>query len=81
MKTRIKSIAAFLIIALFTINPAATFAQNGDPPPPPGGHGQNGNQVPGGGAPVGCGLMVLTALSAAYGGKKVYNFRKKSLTD
>ena len=49
-----------------------------DPPPPPSG-GLNGNQgVPGGGAPIGEGILLLTALGAAYGGKKWY-FTKKQL--
>jgi len=78
MKTLIKSISAFLIIALLTINPTATFAQNGDPPPPPGEHGENGNQVPGGGAPIGGGIGILLALGAAYGGKKVWNNTKEN---
>jgi hypothetical protein len=39
------------------------------PPPPPPGHGEGGN-VPGGGAPVGEGLIILVALGAAYGYKK-----------
>jgi hypothetical protein len=51
------------------------------PPPPPEGHGQTGNQVPGGGTPIGSGLVVLIALGAAYSGKKLWDYRKKSLTD
>ncbi len=47
------------------------------PPPPPEGHGQTGNQPPGGGVPVGSGLFILLALGAAYGGKKVLDFRKR----
>jgi len=78
MKTLIKSIAAFLIIALLTINPTASFAQNGDPPPPPGEHGENGNQVPGGGAPVGDGLAFLTLLAVSYASRKIYRNRKKA---
>ncbi len=51
-----------------------------DPPPPPGGgHGQGGNQTPGGSAPVGSGLVVLLALGAAYGGKKIYDSGKRFL--
>ena len=55
---------------LITINPLTSSAQNGDPPPPPGEHGQNGNQVPGGGAPIGDGLLVLLAMGTAYGLRK-----------
>jgi len=57
-------------ITLLTINPLSSSAQNGDPPPPPGEHGQNGNQVPGGGAPIGDGLLVLLAMGTAYGLRK-----------
>jgi hypothetical protein len=63
-------------ITLLTINPIS--AQNGDPPPPPGEHGQNGNQPPGGGAPIAGGMGILLALGAAYGGKKVYDLTKKN---
>jgi hypothetical protein len=41
-----------------------------DEPPPPDQHGANGNQPPGGGAPIGEGLVFLTMLGAAYGAKK-----------
>jgi len=59
-----------LTFNLITINPITSSAQNGDPPPPPGEHGQNGNQVPGGGAPIGDGLLVLLAMGTAYGLRK-----------
>ena len=42
-------------------------------PPPPGDHGQDENQP----APIGSGLVILLGLGAAYGGKKVYDARKK----
>jgi hypothetical protein len=84
MKTRIKRLtmpgfarACSMLcigITLLTINPLS--AQNGDPPPPPGEHGQNGNQPPGGGAPITGGIGILLALGAAYGGKKIYNLKK-----
>jgi len=61
---------ALITFNLITINPQSSSAQNGDPPPPPGEHGQNGNQIPGGGAPVGDGLLVLLAMGTAYGLRK-----------
>lgn len=64
-----------LMWGVFTAS--GVLAQEGDPPPPPGGHGSNSNAPPGGGAPVGSGVIVLVALGAAYGGKKVYDFRKR----
>ena len=48
---------------------------NADNPPPPPGHGSTGN-VPGGGNPIGGGLLILLGLGAAYGGKKIYQMRK-----
>jgi hypothetical protein len=52
------------------------------PPPPEGSGGQSGSgNVPGGGAPIGSGLVVLLALGAGYGAKKVYNFRKSKLAE
>jgi len=59
-----------LIFNLITISPITSSAQNGDPPPPPGEHGQNGNQIPGGGAPLGDGLLMLLAMGTVYGLKK-----------
>ena len=38
-----------------------------DPPAMPGNHGQGGDQIPGGGAPVGTGIGLMIALGAAYG--------------
>jgi len=68
---------ALLTINLITINPLSSSAQNGDPPPPPGEHGQNGNQVPGGGAPIGDGLLLLVAMGTVYSLRKRMA-RKKS---
>ncbi len=84
MKTRIKSFATRFTITLLTtifltISSTCSFAQNGDPPPPPGEHGENGSQIPGGGAPIDSGMVLLIALAAGYGGKKVFQVRKKGL--
>jgi len=48
------------------------------PPDPPDEHGSNEDQAPGGTAPIGTGTILLLGLGAFYGGKKVYNLRKKS---
>ncbi len=76
-KTRkiMKTIAIFLTITLLSISPLFLNAQ-GAPPPPPGDHGQSGNQPAGNGAPIGSGLGILLALGAAYGGKKVWDYRR-----
>ncbi|MBE0663451.1 MAG: hypothetical protein IH597_13405 [Bacteroidales bacterium] len=61
---------AFLLMFQLALN-----AQSSPPPPP--GHGDPGNQPPGGGAPIGAGAGFLLLMAAGYGGKKVYDARKK----
>ena len=73
MKNSIKILAISLLIAGATM---LTTTTNADNPPPPPGHGETGN-VPGGGGPIGSGLLILLGLGAAYGGKKIYKMRKK----
>ncbi|MBE0639660.1 MAG: hypothetical protein IH598_14170 [Bacteroidales bacterium] len=68
--------AALMILMMGFILATPTFAQD-PPPPPPGGHGGTGNQPPGGGTPIGSGLVILLSLGAAYGGKQVYEMRKR----
>jgi hypothetical protein len=73
MKKHIKtSISLFLLLFILTF---ATPVMAGSPPPPPPAHGNGGN-VPGGGAPIGEGLIILVALGAAYGYKK-WNGKKE----
>lgn len=67
-------IGVFLVLALFLFS-SVSFAQTTAPPPP--GHGTIGTTVPGGGAPIGEGLIFLLALGASYGAKKVYSIRRK----
>jgi UDP-N-acetylmuramyl pentapeptide phosphotransferase/UDP-N-acetylglucosamine-1-phosphate transferase len=76
-------IQVFLITILTTgiITGSNISAQNGSPPPPPGEHGSEQNLPPGGGTPIGGGLGILLALGAAYGGKKVWDFGKRKLTE
>lgn len=71
MKSFLITLVTFTLLAFST---SSLFAQ--DPPPPPPDHNSSGN-VPGGGAPIGSGLLVLIALGAAYGGQKVYDISKK----
>jgi len=66
-----KFIATLAIVATL----AVTGMVHAQAPPPPG-HGQSGDQRPGGGAPIAGGLGILLALGAAYGAKKVYDARK-----
>jgi hypothetical protein len=68
---RIILIAAFLVTS-----PLLMLAQN--PPHPNGGNAPsagNGNGPVGGGAPIGGGMVVMLALGAAYGARKVYQMR------
>ena len=67
MKRQLK-ITFSLLILLLMLNFATPLVAQ-EPPPPPPEHGQGGN-VPGGGAPVGEGLILLVAMGAAYGYKK-----------
>jgi len=76
-----KNIAKLFVMTFFVlvllVSPTSAFAQDPPPPPPGGGHGAGGSQVPGGGAPIGSGLVLLISLAAGYGGKKVYDFKKQ----
>jgi len=78
MKIFIKLIVTLITITLLTFT---SFAQT---PPPPNGNGDapsGGNTPVGGGAPLGGGLLILVALGAGYGAKKVYDFRKRNLAE
>jgi len=79
MKILIKLNVVLIAITLLTIN--FSFAQT--PPPPNGGDTpeEGGNTPVGGGAPIGGGLLILAALGAGYGVKKVYEIKKRELTD
>jgi hypothetical protein len=73
---RIKNniIGFFLVLTLF-FAASVSVAQTQAPPPP--GHGTTDPTVPGGGAPVGEGIVFLVAMGAAYGARKVYSMRRK----
>jgi hypothetical protein len=78
MKTFTKTLATLITITLLTIN------LPGQTPPPPNGGGdptQGGNTPVGGGAPIAGGIGILLVLGAAYGGKKVYDFKKRKLAE
>jgi len=75
MKT-IKKIIGLAILMLFFAPLTQVMAQGGPPPPPPG--DPDGGDTPiGGNAPIGTGLVILSSLGLAYGGKKVYDARQK----
>jgi len=74
MKT-IKKITGLAIIILFFSPFAQVIAQPGAPPADK--NGTEGGTPIGGNAPIGGGLIILGTLGLAYGGKKVYDLRKK----
>ena len=78
-----KKLRILAFMAIFSLFSMATYAD--DPPPPPGGSSgppsSDNNSKLGGGAPVGSGLLILLGLGAAYGGKKVYDLRKKEIEE
>jgi hypothetical protein len=57
-------LSVFLMISSFTLIAQA-------PPNPPQNANEGGGPV-GGGAPIGEGIVLLSVLAAAYGGKKVF---------
>ena len=78
-----KFIIKGFLVAILVIGAASAsnvFAQDVPPPPPPANGGQGGN-VPGGGAPIGEGLLILTTLVASYGSKKWYSNHKKKIAE
>jgi len=68
---------ALITITLLSINLSTLSAQT--PPPPNGGQtpSAGGNNPVGGGAPIGSGLLILVAVGAGYGAKKVYDFSRR----
>ena len=62
------------LTAILMITGLSLLAQ--EPPPPPPDAGSQGGPV-GGGAPIGSGVVLLIAMAAGYGGKKVFDARKK----
>jgi len=56
----------FVMMFHFVVCSGISSAQPSSPPPPPAGHGLNGNQSPGGMAPLGEGLVILLSMGAGY---------------
>jgi len=76
MKKSIKILAGILLITLAVFSTSNVIAQ-GPPPPPDGGHGEGGDQGPGGGAPSGSGLVIFAALGTVYGIRRWYVYKHK----
>jgi hypothetical protein len=73
-----QKIINYFLVVLLNMGAARSMAQPPPPPLPQTGHGSANNQVPGGGAPVGSGTLLLISLAGLYGGKKVYLVRKSN---
>ena len=68
-----------LIAALLVTAPLLMLAQA--PPHPNGGAAPgSGNGPVGGGAPVGSGVVILVAMGAAYGARKLYYMRNAAVS-
>jgi len=80
-----KNFLAIILTAFFFVLSFVVTAQTNSPGAndgngdgdTPGDPGNPGNPV-GGGAPIGGGTLILVALGAAYGGKKVYKIFKEN---
>ncbi len=71
-----KILNLLVLVAFFMVAPLVLSAQT--PPHPNGGNAPGSGSTPvGGGAPIGSGLVMLIAMGAAYGVKKVYHLRKE----
>ncbi len=73
-----------ILLTFMTIGSVTLMAQFPPPPPTTGNNGgTNGfvGGVHGGGAPIGSGVVLLISLAAGYGGKKVFDFRKRKLAE
>lgn len=74
-KIELKSKIRAFFTVIFFASVFLAFAQ--DAPPPPDSHGSTSDS--GGGAPVGSGLVILFSLGAAYGGRKLYDWKKSEV--
>ena len=74
MKKAIKIVLLTVFFITFSVSLNSVLSQ-----PMPGGDpsGSGDNPPVGGYAPIGSGLIILLALGAGYGSKKVYDARKK----
>lgn len=62
----------FILSVFLMVSGLALFAQA--PPNPPNDPSNSGGTGPvGGGAPIGEGIVILSVMAAAYGGKKAFN--------
>jgi len=65
-----KTLISMVLLSVFVIFFSVSLPAQDPPPPPAGGHGQGGNQAPGGSAPLGEGIAILMALGVAYASRQ-----------
>ena len=75
-----KKVFKVLVVSAFLLAGPIFLSAQPQPASATGG-GTSGSGPIGGAAPIGGGLIIMLTLGAAYGAKKVYNIRKKSLLD
>jgi len=77
-----KSIGIILMILIVV---ALAIVVDAAPPPPPNPPLGNGGPAPGetyiGGVPIAGGLLIMIALAASYGARKLYNARKRKISE
>jgi hypothetical protein len=69
-KIMLTSVMMFLVLQLTPVS-----ASNIPPNPPSSGHGSSGDQPPGGGAPLGDGVLILLLAAASYAGIKYHSHK------
>jgi hypothetical protein len=74
MKKVIKVLIAVLVFVCAPLLMNNVFA---DQPPDPGGGPGGGDDPVGGGSPIGGGLIIMAAMGATYGARKLYDARKR----
>ena len=73
-----KSIGVILLIFIFFAMVSVTGYSS--PPPPPGG-GPTVDETYIGGVPIAGGVLILIALAVGYGARKLYNSRKRAISE
>jgi hypothetical protein len=74
MMTLIRTLIGFVILLFLGISEPLSAQE--PPHPPTNGHGNQGNQPPGGGARIGDGVAILVAFALAYSYRKIRQKRK-----
>lgn len=76
MKKIIISLITVIVLICSPLFMSNVLADAPNPPDPGGGPG-GGDKPVGGGSPIGGGLIVMAALGAAYGSRKIFDARRK----